>query len=68
MRTNLGQTDGRTDGRTDGQTEKFNTTSLRFTGDNNTLRPMWRAWEFEILTDKAILATNRLANLCTGLY
>ena len=28
------QTDRQTDGRTDGQTEKFNTISLRFTGDN----------------------------------
>ena len=27
-------TDRQTDGRTDGQTEKFNTISLRFTGDN----------------------------------
>ena len=42
MRTNfLGQTDRQTDGqtdrRTDGQTEKFNTISLRFTGDKVTL-------------------------------
>ena len=35
MRTNfLGQTDRQTDRQTDGQTEKFNTISLRFTGDN----------------------------------
>ena len=27
-------TDGQTDGQTDGRTEKFNTISLRFTGDN----------------------------------
>ena len=29
-----GQTDRQTDRQTDGQTEKFNTISLRFTGDN----------------------------------
>ena len=37
MRTNfLGQTDRQTDG----QTEKFNTISLRFTGDKDTIRHM----------------------------